>query len=77
MSQAPDDPAAAPPSAEIEAEARRVVGAAIALGLRVRLLGGIAILIQSPSASRPRYARAYRDFDPWPMKDVVAPPAAG
>jgi hypothetical protein len=63
MSQAPDDPAAAPPSAEIEAEARRIVGAAIALGLRVRLMGGIAILIQSPSASRPPYDRAYRDFD--------------
>src|SRR6476659_4403737 len=63
MSQPPDDPAAAPPSAEIEAEARRIVEAAIAQGLRVRLMGGIAILIQSPSVSRPPYDRPYRDFD--------------
>jgi len=63
MSQPPDDPAPDPPSAEIEAEARRVVEAAIAQRLRVRLMGGIAFLIQSPSARRPPYERGYRDFD--------------
>jgi hypothetical protein len=63
MSQPSDDPAPAPPSAEIEAEARRIVQTAIAQHLRVRLMGGIAILIQSPSASRPPYERRYRDFD--------------
>ena len=63
MSQPPGDPAPAPPSAEIEAEARRIVAAAIAQRLRVRLMGGIAILIQSPTARRPPYQREYRDFD--------------
>jgi hypothetical protein len=63
MSQPPDDPAPAPPSAEIEAEARRVVEAAIAQRLRVRLMGGIGFLIQAPSARRPPYVRGYRDFD--------------
>jgi hypothetical protein len=63
MSQPPEAPAQAPPSAEIEAEARRIVEAAIAQGLRVRLMGGIAILIQSQTASRPPYKRQYRDFD--------------
>lgn len=53
----------APPAAEIEAAARDVVGAAIAGGLRVRLMGGLAIRIQSPSASRPPYERSYRDLD--------------
>lgn len=63
MSQPPGDPAPAPPSAEIEAEARRVVGLAIDAKLRVRLMGGVAILIQSPSARRPPFERSYRDFD--------------
>jgi len=63
MNQPPDDPAPAPPSEEIEAEARRVVEAAIAQRLRVRLMGGIAFLIESPSARRPPYQRGYRDFD--------------
>lgn len=61
MSQPPGDPA--PPSAEIEAAARSVVAAAMAERLRVRLMGGVAIRIQSPSARRPPYERAYRDFD--------------
>ena len=63
MSEPALDPVPAPPSAEIEAEARRIVAAAMAGGLRVRLMGGLAIRIQSPSAARPPYAREYRDFD--------------
>jgi hypothetical protein len=63
MSQPPGDLALAPPSAEIEAAARRVVEAAVAERLRVRLMGGVAIRIQSPSAGRQPYERAYRDFD--------------
>ena len=51
------------PSAEIEAEARRIVEGATAQGLRVRLMGGLAIRIQSPTATRPPYERDYRDFD--------------
>lgn len=63
MSQPPGDPAPAPPSAEIEAEARRVVEAAVAERLRVRLMGGLAIRIQSPAVARPPYERTYRDLD--------------
>jgi hypothetical protein len=63
MSQPPGDPAPVPPSAEIEAEARRVLGLAITARLRVRLMGGLAVRIQSPSASRPPFERSYRDFD--------------
>jgi hypothetical protein len=57
------DASAAPPTADIEAEARRLLGAVVAEGLRVRLMGGLAIRIQSPSAERPPYERTYRDFD--------------
>ena len=63
MSEPRADPVPAPPAAEIEAAARRVVAAAIGDGLRVRLMGGLAIRIQSPSAARPPYERSYRDFD--------------
>jgi hypothetical protein len=63
MSEPRADPVPAPPAAEIEAEARRVVAAAIGDGLRVRLMGGLAVRIQSPSAARPPYERSYRDFD--------------
>lgn len=62
MTHSPDEPAPAP-SAEVEAEARRLTGLAVDQGLRVRLMGGLAIRIQSPSASRPPYARSYRDLD--------------
>jgi hypothetical protein len=63
MSQPPVEPTPAPPTGEIEAEARRIVGAAIGEGLRVRLMGGLAIRIQSPSAARAPFDRPYRDFD--------------
>jgi hypothetical protein len=63
MSDPHADPVPAPPAAEIEAAARGLVAAAIAEGLRVRLMGGLAIRIQSPSAARPPYERSYRDLD--------------
>jgi len=59
-------PAAEPtpaPAAEVEAEARRLMGLIVDQKLRVRLMGGLAIRIQSPSASRPPYERVYRDLD--------------
>ena len=62
MSQPLEEPASAP-SAEVEAEARRVMGLVVDQRLRVRLMGGLAVRIQSPSASRPPYDRSYRDFD--------------
>ena len=58
----PDGPAAPPPD-EIQAEAERLVGLARGRDLRVRLMGGLAIRIQSPSAHRPPHARVYRDLD--------------
>ena len=39
------------------------MGLIIDQGLRVRLMGGLAIRIQSPSASRSPYERSYRDLD--------------
>ena len=62
MSLTPGEPAPAP-SVEVEAEARRLMGLAMDGRLRVRLMGGVAVRIQSPSASRPPYERAYGDFD--------------
>jgi len=57
------DEAPPPPSAEVEAAARRVIDEAMAGKLRVRLMGGLAVRIQSPSVRRPPYERSYRDFD--------------
>ncbi len=53
----------APPPDEIEAEAERLVGLARARELRVRLMGGLAIRVHSPSVRRPPHARVYRDLD--------------
>ncbi len=39
------------------------MGAVVEAGLRARLMGGLAIRIQSPTATRPPYVRSYRDFD--------------
>ena len=61
-----DSPGPAPAS-EVAAEAERLVGLADAAGLQVRLMGGIAIWLASPSVRVPPYARVYRDMD------VVAP----
>ncbi len=59
----PPDVATPATSAEIETEARRVMGSILDAGLRVRLMGGMAIRIVSPSAARPPYERRYGDFD--------------
>ncbi len=60
---APAAAALAPPAEEIAAEAARLVGLATAERLRVRLMGGLAIRFQSPTAQRPPYTRVYRDLD--------------
>jgi hypothetical protein len=62
MSQPPDEPPP-PPTAEIEAAALRLMGSVMDSRLRTRLMGGLAIRIQSPTATRPPYERTYRDFD--------------
>ena|SRR6266508_215478 len=48
---------------DIESEARRIVAAGQAQGLLLRLLGGLAVRIHSPSASHRALARAYPDMD--------------
>lgn len=55
--------APAPPVEEIAGEAARLVGLAMAEGLRVRLMGGLAVRLQSPTVQRSPYVRAYRDLD--------------
>ena len=44
-------------------EAVRIVEAGEAQGLKLRLLGGLAIRLRSPSAARPGLARTYPDID--------------
>ena len=51
------------PASEVAAEAERLVQAADGAGLKVRLMGGIAFWLNSPSVRRPPYARGYRDMD--------------
>jgi hypothetical protein len=58
-------PAAAPagPASDIKLEAGRVATAAHAAGLTLRLTGGVAVALRSPSASGRPLARAYADID--------------
>ncbi|GAB4215353.1 MAG: hypothetical protein OHK0022_55170 [Roseiflexaceae bacterium] len=51
------------PLAEIRAEAQRVVAAAQAQGLTLRLLGGLAVALHAPSAALPALTRPYADID--------------
>ena len=48
---------------DIQNEAIRIVEAGQAQGVTLRLLGGLAVLIHSPSATLPALARSYADFD--------------
>jgi len=48
---------------DIEDEARRIIDAGQAQGLLLRLLGGLAIRMHSPSASHRALARSYPDID--------------
>lgn len=47
----------------IEAEAQRIVKAAQAQGVILRLLGGLAIRLHAPSASHRSFSRSYPDMD--------------
>jgi hypothetical protein len=47
----------------IDDEARRIVAAADARGLLLRLLGGLAVRLRSPSAGHRALSRAYPDID--------------
>jgi hypothetical protein len=48
---------------DVREEGRRVVQAAIAAGLPVRLVGGVAFWARCPSATLPALARSYGDID--------------
>ena len=51
------------PLADVRLEGERIVGAAAAQGLTVRLCGGAAIAHLCPSAALPPLAREYKDVD--------------
>ena len=51
------------PLEDVSAEAERIGRGALAARLQVRLMGGVAIRLTSPSVRRPPYARPYGDFD--------------
>lgn len=58
-----DVPSAGVDGQTISEEARRLVESATSQGLSIRLMGGVAIWLASPSVRRPPYARPYRDID--------------
>jgi hypothetical protein len=51
------------PLEDLVAEAERVLAAAGALGVPIRLTGGLAIRRRHPAATRPPLARSYADLD--------------
>ncbi len=53
----------APETPDIRAEAERLTAAILAAGLRMRLMGGTAIWLTSPSVREPPFARPYADLD--------------
>lgn len=51
------------PLASVEAEAERILQVAEAQGVRVRLIGGLAVFLRCPSARIPALRRHYADLD--------------
>jgi hypothetical protein len=51
------------PLDDMPAEADRLGRAAVASGLQLRLMGGMAVYLISPTVRRPPYAREYGDLD--------------
>jgi hypothetical protein len=51
------------PAIDPHAEAARMVGAAAASGLSLRVIGGVAVSLRCPSARSVPLARPYRDID--------------
>jgi hypothetical protein len=51
------------PLEDVRDEADRVANGAVAAGLQLRLIGGMAVYLTSPSVRRPPFARDYGDFD--------------
>jgi hypothetical protein len=61
------EPGSAPvgdhPLDDIRDEADRVAGGAVAAGIQLRLMGGMAVYLTSPTVRRPPFTRDYGDFD--------------
>jgi hypothetical protein len=57
------DPQSQQTEADIISEGARLVDLATAAGLTMRLLGGVAVRLISPSAAQPPLARTYGDLD--------------
>lgn len=57
------DPQSPQTEADIVSEGARLVDLATAAGLTMRLLGGVAVRLISPSAAQPPLARSYGDLD--------------
>ena len=53
----------APDLPDIRAEAGRLTASVVAAGLRMRLMGGMAVWLTSPSVRQAPFARAYLDLD--------------
>jgi hypothetical protein len=51
------------PLEDITAEARRLLDAATAVQVTLRLLGGLAVAFRVPQGTSPLFSRAYRDID--------------
>lgn len=51
------------PLDDVRAEGERIAVAALANGIALRLMGGVAIWLTSPSVRLPPFERAYGDFD--------------
>lgn len=51
------------PLADVVDEARRITGAALAEGLRLKVTGGVAVAINCPSAATEPLSRRYADID--------------
>jgi hypothetical protein len=60
---APARPIDPHPLDDIRDEGERIVTAAVQAGLQLRLIGGMAVYLTSPSVRRPPYARDYGDCD--------------
>jgi hypothetical protein len=65
MTDRPSDPPSIDqgPGDDIRAEAARLARLAVASGLELRIMGGMAVWLTSPTADRPPYARSYGDID--------------
>ena len=59
----PQNPQNSQTEADIVSEGARLVDLATAAGLTMRLLGGVAVRLTSPSAAQPPLARGYGDLD--------------